>query len=538
MGNEEEIKATPPAPEADAKIETKDPQDKPVEGSGSNIPEEQKDDNNNMEDTVTESKKDVASSSDENKTVDVVEKAETKVKIEKEEKVEAEKEEKVETEKEEKVEIEKDETVETGEENENENENEKEESKLEVGEGNNNKAEAAAVVEKGDASVVEDEDDDKAADEMEEKSETDEVKVDNDDEGKEKEDEVDLEEEKVEEVNDDSMEVVTPNPTPAKRGRKKKGEGGPKAVMTMGLHQTDLTPLSSGKRTRKSATRLSPELIDTPNKKDFVIPLGRGLKLEDIDDVKAKIRATKKDSPVLKDAHSLLFTIRGRPKQNQVKSHLLQFSGYLVPIASDGTKQELEVNDEESETKMSVKAFKLTVNQLRNLATLFNIKTDATDKEGLVDNLLDFLGAPDPLLTKGSKKKGGKSPTKIPKSPATTVSKKRKKKNGEENTPSKKRSSSGSKQKRQEKEEVEESDEYESNSDDEMEIDETPSSNTKTPKMPSDSKLREWVKAYVGCFNLDKATTKHALETASDKFGVDMNNKKTKIKMLLADELS
>eukprot|EP00568_Trieres_chinensis_P005106 CAMPEP_0183298668 /NCGR_PEP_ID=MMETSP0160_2-20130417/5629_1 /TAXON_ID=2839 ORGANISM="Odontella Sinensis, Strain Grunow 1884" /NCGR_SAMPLE_ID=MMETSP0160_2 /ASSEMBLY_ACC=CAM_ASM_000250 /LENGTH=56 /DNA_ID=CAMNT_0025460765 /DNA_START=32 /DNA_END=202 /DNA_ORIENTATION=- len=56
--------------------------------------------------------------------------------------------------------------------------------------------------------------------------------------------------------------------------------------------------------------------------------------------------------------------------------------------------------------------------------------------------------------------------------------------------------------------------------------------------MPSDKALRKWVRAYVRCFNLDKATTKHAIETASDKFGVDLTEKKTRIKELLTEEMS
>ena len=174
---------------------------------------------------------------------------------------------------------------------------------------------------------------------------------------------------------------------------------------------------------------------------------------------------------------------------------------------------------------MSVKAFKLTVNQLKELTALFNIHADASDKESLVDCLLDFLGAPDPTLTKGAKKRGAKHAS-LPKD--SNGGRKRKKSNGKsKNTPRKRTSS--------QKEEMNES----SNSDagDEMDTDE-PKKLDSGAKMPTDSQLRKWVKAYVSCFNLDKATTKHAIETASDKFGVNLNTKKTKIKMLLADELS
>jgi len=318
--------------------------------------------------------------------------------------------------------------------------------------------------------------------------------------------------------NDDEKKTETPR----KRGRKKK---------TLGLDTADFTPLSTGKRTRKTANRLSPELggdASTPNgsstSKKFEVSTGRGVALESIELVKAKIKATKKDNPVLKEAHALVFSIRGRPKVNLIKSHLLQFSGYLPPLKT-GAKKRDEHEDEEIETKASIKAFKLTVAQLKNLITLFDVHTEASDKETLIDNLLDFLGAPDAKLTKGFMKK------KNPKSPITTT--KKRKASGEEKSSSKKK-----KLKKAEENVIEDEDDYEDYDDEGMDVEiHTPTTND-GKKMPSDSKLRKWVKAYVGCFNLDKATTKHAIETASDKFGVNMSSKKAKIKMLLADELS
>lgn len=113
------------------------------------------------------------------------------------------------------------------------------------------------------------------------------------------------------------------------------------------------------------------------------------------------------------------------------------------------------------------------------------------DKEGLIDKLLDFLGEPQEEMTRSAgKKSSGKSPK-------------------------------GKKSAKAGKGDSEEEDE-----------DSDP-----TDRMPSDKELRQWVKAYVGCFNLDKATTKHAIETASDKFGVDLSSKKARIKELLTEEL-
>lgn len=59
----------------------------------------------------------------------------------------------------------------------------------------------------------------------------------------------------------------------------------------------------------------------------------------------------------------------------------------------------------------------------------------------------------------------------------------------------------------------------------------------KKGKNPSDDALRQWVRAYVVCFDMDTATTKHAIKTASDKFGVDLTGTKDRIKELLAEEM-
>ncbi len=54
---------------------------------------------------------------------------------------------------------------------------------------------------------------------------------------------------------------------------------------------------------------------------------------------------------------------------------------------------------------------------------------------------------------------------------------------------------------------------------------------------PSDGALRQWVKAYIVCFDMNRATTKHAIQTASEKFGIDLSGKKNTIKEMLADEM-
>jgi flagellar biosynthesis GTPase FlhF len=160
---------------------------------------------------------------------------------------------------------------------------------------------------------------------------------------------------------------------------------------------------------------------------------------------------------------------------------------------------------------MSVRAFKLSIPALKKICDVFDIdRTKKTSKDDLVDCLLDFLGAPDAKLT-NTKKVDSKPKAKTPKQAKKKKAKKQEESEEEDS---------------QEKEESEEESEQK-DSDDKVE----------KGKMPSDKALRKWVHAYVACFNLEKATTKHALETASDRFGVDLSSKKDLLKELLTDAL-
>ena len=127
-------------------------------------------------------------------------------------------------------------------------------------------------------------------------------------------------------------------------------------------------------------------------------------------------------------------------------------------------------------------------------------------KGELADNLLDFLADPDEeSVCKNPEKKKRGRPAKV-KTDDEEAGKKTTKKKRKKN-------------------EVVESEEE---SDDEEE--------DKDGK-PSAKKLQKWVKAYVTCFNLDKATGKHAVQTASDKFGVDMSDRKKDIMDILKEAM-
>ena len=54
---------------------------------------------------------------------------------------------------------------------------------------------------------------------------------------------------------------------------------------------------------------------------------------------------------------------------------------------------------------------------------------------------------------------------------------------------------------------------------------------------PTDAALRQWVQAYVACFDMDTATVKHAMKTATKKFGTDLAKRKKLIKEFLAEEI-
>ena len=147
------------------------------------------------------------------------------------------------------------------------------------------------------------------------------------------------------------------------------------------------------------------------------------------------------------------------------------------------------------------------------------------DKETLIDRLLDFLGAPDEELTKGFKHKESKN-KKSPKQKGTAIK-------------------SGGKKKVSKKDEGEDEDEHGEDEEDDEEEEEEPEEPQDYSKIkafkhgetPDDDALRQWVRAYVACFNMDAATTKHAIKTASDKFGVDLTERKERIKELLAEEM-
>ena len=166
----------------------------------------------------------------------------------------------------------------------------------------------------------------------------------------------------------------------------------------------------------------------------------------------------------------------------------------------------------------------------------------------LVEKLVEFLGAPSEALLKGGplaeatqaiaaskevrKKRGPGRPPKNSTATSTTASGEVKKKRGP-GRPRKKRVEEEEdenldfeEEKEEEVPEEEEKDEYDDDDQDEVVDGKT---------IPSAKKLRKWVLAYVTVFNLDTCTAKHAIATASEKFGVDMEFKKDVIIQMLKE---
>lgn len=181
---------------------------------------------------------------------------------------------------------------------------------------------------------------------------------------------------------------------------------------------------------------------------------------------------------------------------------------------------------EDVQAKYATRAYKLNIAQIRKLCKFFHIDIHGEDgkkplnKDETVDKLLDFLGEPDGGLTSDplSSSLSSKNETK------KAVVKKTKAATKTPTVTAKKKPATATKAKASPKKPPAE--------DPFVAL----KKHTKGEK-PSDKVLRQWAKAYVLCFDIDQATTKHAIMTASDKFGVNLAPHKAKIKDMLADEM-
>mmetsp|Transcript_16556 Transcript_16556/g.45611 ORF Transcript_16556/g.45611 Transcript_16556/m.45611 type:complete len:302 (+) Transcript_16556:184-1089(+) len=259
-----------------------------------------------------------------------------------------------------------------------------------------------------------------------------------------------------------------------------------------------------GKRKRRESKNYEPDDFTMSSynaaMKASVVAEGRGKKIGEIAAVRSSINKYKLNTEELLFAYKFVFSNRGTSNKKLMKDKLLDFSGYLPPLPKGKYNTErLDEEDEVFETKYATKAFKMNVSQIKTLCTFFNVDHRAEDgkplkKDDLIDRLLDFLGEPDESMV------GSKLSAEV-----------------------KKTGDAKSKKKRVAKD-----------------LNEDPFSlirDYKKGKLPSDNAMRQWVKAYICCVDMETATTKDAVQTASAKFGVDMTGKKARIKELLAEEI-
>jgi hypothetical protein len=369
--------------------------------------------------------------------------------------------------------------------------------------------------------------------------EAEEVKDEKENETKEddKEDDKDDKEEVTTEEAKEEVESPAKTTEPSPKKTPRSGRGKNKRTSLDSLFDDSIQVPTALKRERKQVGNYAPENFkqETTVQKKFVNKVGRGKKLREFPSVKDSIARTAAKDPILGATYKLIYGgARGRSSisKKHIKSRLLDFSGYLEVPPEDADQAMIEKLDHDAESKMATRAYKMTVPLLKSLCDLFDVDRipaegkAVIDKDTLIDRLLDFLGAPDSKYLKTPKKKEKVTPTKkrktsSPKSKSPTPKKK------------KVRKEVGKKAKEEERVYQDESE-----TEDEMDVDSEEESEEEVAKMPTDKLLRKWVRAYVNCFNLDKATTKHAIETASDRFGVDLSGKKARIKELLTEEMS
>lgn len=133
-------------------------------------------------------------------------------------------------------------------------------------------------------------------------------------------------------------------------------------------------------RVRKSVDAYDPTISE--EKKEFIIPNGKGEKLEDMPRVVANFKNVTWSDPHLKMLHTIAF---GQGKKKEFKAHLLQFNGLVFP----------EGKEEEEREKVKQKMYKLVMGDLKEVMDLCDIdRSGANDKETMCDRFLEWLENP------------------------------------------------------------------------------------------------------------------------------------------------
>jgi len=163
----------------------------------------------------------------------------------------------------------------------------------------------------------------------------------------------------------------------------------------------------------------------------------------------------------------------------------------------------------------------------------------------LIDVLLNFLGKPSEEYIK----QGTAAADDDDKKPRAKAAGKKKKRSSSTSKKKKKRRMSKP-ESSEEEESEEETEEEEEESDFEevkpskkkakksaaVEVDDSMLLHVTKGKIPEDKTLKKWAHAFCMCHDMDKATLKTAMALASEKFGVDLSEKKDIIKECLKSE--
>jgi len=204
------------------------------------------------------------------------------------------------------------------------------------------------------------------------------------------------------------------------------------------------------------------------------------------------------------------------------------------------TEEDRKASDEDLTEKFEDKAFNCSVPLIKSYCdTLHLNRAPGAKKADLVETLISFLAEPSESLLRES------STDMVEVAIASSSEAKKKRGRPKSKTPTKKKRGRPKKKKDDEEEpddldfvsedeaKAEEVKEEEPEYDDDDQDEETEDGKT----IPSAKKLRTWVKAYVTCFDLDKCSAKHAIATASEKYGVDMTTKKQVIMQMIKEEM-
>jgi hypothetical protein len=114
---------------------------------------------------------------------------------------------------------------------------------------------------------------------------------------------------------------------------------------------------SGSPRSKRSRKLSQPESYQPENfkKTTHSAPLsrGRGKKLKDIDSVKESVEQFSMNSEEMVMAHKFLYTMRGRVPRRDMKTNVLEFSGFLKYMPEDADEKGFEEDDEEAEVRQT-----------------------------------------------------------------------------------------------------------------------------------------------------------------------------------------